>query len=125
MQVRRLADRNAWAFIEASGQSGWIKARNLHVQLVPPAQETLQVGKGFFIMCRGRRAIVGNTRHATCTLLRRRPTDEEDFNGARVQDADEVDILDASSDGDFALVSAAYSGAEGWIKTRNLHVQMV
>ena len=125
--ICKLADQNSWALINTSdGRAGWIKTRNLHVQLVPPLQQTIaKVGKDFFVLQAGRHAVVGNTKHATDTRLRCRPTDENDFNVSRVCDMDKVTIIEATDDGEFALVKAVDHAAEGWIKTRNLHIQML
>ena len=112
--------------VSADKRTGWIKTRNLHVQLVPPTATSVgKIGKGFFILRSGRRAVVGNTKHSTDTRLRHRATNDNDFNGTTVRDTDKVDILETTPDGEFARVRAVDHTAEGWIKTRNLHIQMI
>ena len=64
-------------------------------------------------------------KHATDTRLRCRPTDKNDFNRSRVCDMDKVAIIGATDDGQFARVKAVDHAAEGWIKMRNLHIQML
>ena len=124
--VRELADRNEFALIEAGQGSkrGWVKVRNLHVQLVRPTQQHVgKLAKGFFVLQPGQRAVVGNTLHDCETLLRRRGVDEKDFNGASVRNSEQIVVLETC--GDFARIKAVNHAAEGWIKLRNLHVQMM
>merc|ERR1712014_492924 len=90
---------------------------------------------GTFEMKRGRQVIVGNTRHANSrTAVRHRPSDEQGENfvkGGLLPDGKSVMLMDVvSHDGspggvEWALVHDMKGAKLGWIKTRNLHVQLI
>lgn len=138
VEILELADDNAWARITVSGRAsctGWIKSSNLHIQ-VPPPLETPRLPPNFFVLRPGMQVIVGNTRYNTATRMRLRPDrpgDAKNFNrnqcknGQRVCICEiEVDSKHRSGDGLWARVrSVADNHDLGWIKARNLHVQVM
>ncbi len=138
VDIVELADANAWAKVTLSGSAGctgWIKSSNLHTQ-VPPPREIARLPPNFFVLRPGMEAMVGNTRHKTATRMRVRPDrpgDTNNFNrnqcnnGQRVCICEiQVDSKHRSGDGLWARVRSSADNQElGWIKARNLHVQVM
>jgi len=109
-----------WVRIDTRhGGSGWLKTRNIHLQLHE------QVGtlptKNCFVMTAGRQVLVGNTRSHHATPLRRCPL-KATVTGHNVVDGSVAQVLESTVDADWARVVCGQ--AEGWISTRHLHVQV-
>merc|ERR1719183_2529494 len=61
--IQDLAGKGAWARVSSTVGWGWIRTRNLHVQMSGIGTvDNDKLGRGYFNLSRGRQAIVGNTR---------------------------------------------------------------
>jgi hypothetical protein len=141
VQVREIAGTTAeWALITASrGISGWIKVRNLHVQLSDPrgwshAAATKRLATGsHFNLTSGRQCVVVNTRYASgSTGLRLNPNSAKGENlvpHGTLANHTNVTVAEAAASNsgyEWFMVKVKVAGRDmqGWIRGRNLHVQV-
>lgn len=126
----------AFALVQdARGRNGWILTRNLHVQLAGKTlPESFDLKPGTFVLQRGQQVVCGNSRWATGgTRARHEPNSAKgsNFVDGALRDGQSVMVMElASHDGspggfDWALVHRMNGIRVGWVKTRNLHVQLI